>query len=90
MTEASKNQLDYWVKGVSVHNEVDDECCPDFSCCNKKMNTPKETRERFAKAASQGDDRIKTEMLGMFLGQAMATMGKKVYVAGLELPTSEH
>lgn len=37
MNEASKNQLEYWTKGVSVHNEVDDECCPDFSCCNKNQ-----------------------------------------------------
>jgi len=22
-----------WVAGESQHNEVDDECCPDFSCC---------------------------------------------------------
>lgn len=22
-----------WVAGESTHNRVDDECCPDFSCC---------------------------------------------------------
>lgn len=22
-----------WVQGVSEHNRIDDECCPDFSCC---------------------------------------------------------
>lgn len=22
-----------WVNGKPVHNTVDDECCPDFSCC---------------------------------------------------------
>ena len=22
-----------WAKGISKHNDVDDECCPDFSCC---------------------------------------------------------
>ena len=22
-----------WVAGESYHNRVDDECCPDFSCC---------------------------------------------------------
>lgn len=90
MSEASEYQLEYWSKGVSVHNEVDDECCPDFSCCNKKMNTPKEVRERFVKAVNDKDDKTKMEMLGMFLGQAMATMDKKVYIAGLEVPTSEN
>ena len=22
-----------WAMGNAVHNRVDDECCPDFSCC---------------------------------------------------------
>lgn len=22
-----------WCEGVSAHNIIDDECCPDFSCC---------------------------------------------------------
>ncbi len=22
-----------WVNGRSIHNDVDGECCPDFSCC---------------------------------------------------------
>lgn len=22
-----------WANGRSVHNIIDDECCPDFSCC---------------------------------------------------------
>lgn len=22
-----------WVNGISEHNHVDGECCPDFSCC---------------------------------------------------------
>jgi hypothetical protein len=23
-----------WVNGVSQHDPVDNECCPDFSCCH--------------------------------------------------------
>jgi len=26
-------QSEDWVNGKSTHNTVDDECCPDFSCC---------------------------------------------------------
>jgi hypothetical protein len=22
-----------WIDGNSLHNQQDDECCPDFSCC---------------------------------------------------------
>ncbi len=83
MTDESKNQLEQWVNGNAIHNTVDDECCPDFACCNKDMKTPKDVRERFAKAIKDNDEATKMEMLGMFLGQSMATMGKNVYVAGL-------
>lgn len=23
-----------WVDGTPLHNGIDNECCPDFSCCN--------------------------------------------------------
>lgn len=26
-------QCEAWVRGDSKHNFIDDECCPDFSCC---------------------------------------------------------
>lgn len=26
-----------WVAGESHHNLVDDECCPDFSCCEPRL-----------------------------------------------------
>lgn len=29
----SMNQLKDWVNCIPVHNAIDDECCPDFSCC---------------------------------------------------------
>jgi hypothetical protein len=28
-----------WVNGEAKHNEVDDECCPDFSCCHPDLFT---------------------------------------------------
>ena len=26
-----------WVAGESHHNRIDDECCPDFSCCTPEL-----------------------------------------------------
>ncbi|MDX1700539.1 MAG: hypothetical protein R3250_07980 [Melioribacteraceae bacterium] len=26
-----------WVKGQSFHNDIDGECCPDFSCCEPSL-----------------------------------------------------
>ena len=77
-------QLEEWVNGNSIHNTKDNRCCPDFSCCNKMVVTPKETRERFFNAVKNGDEKVKMEMLGSFLKQAALTLGKSVYVAGVK------
>lgn len=29
----SYKQLYEWVNGNPIHNDIDKECCPDFSCC---------------------------------------------------------
>ena len=93
--ERANNQLDEWVKGNSIHNDVDNECCPDFSCCNSKISTPIEIRETFRdvnKKAGEEEfnpdhhpwDDAKMAMLMNFLGGSIATLDidKKVYIAG--------
>lgn len=30
-------QLEEWVKGNPIHNDIDNECCPDFSCCDRSL-----------------------------------------------------
>lgn len=32
-----KAQTFAWAQGRPYHNRVDDECCPDFSCCNPEL-----------------------------------------------------
>jgi len=82
-------QLKLWVAGESVHNDARGECCPDFSCCNKDMRTPLDVRERFLKAHNDDDEKTIMSMLGMFLGEAMSKYcAKKVYIAGIDKPTS--
>lgn len=81
--QRTAKQLEAWVDGEAKHNEVDGECCPDFSCCNDDVTTPKETRERFGRAIAEGDEETKMQMLEMFLGGAFATMGKTVYIAAV-------
>ncbi len=48
--ERIESQLKEWVKGNPVHNDVDDECCPDFSCCNPKLLVGTEHRRIFQAA----------------------------------------
>ncbi len=40
-------QLQNWVDGKSIHNSIDDECCPDFSCCSNVPETPVEMRRLY-------------------------------------------
>jgi len=74
-----KSQTDEWVKGNPIHNTVDDECCPDFSCCKPELLQPEEIRKTFA--AANEDTRM--SMLGSFLGAGLALMApdKKVFIA---------
>jgi hypothetical protein len=86
-----EEQLNRWVTGDSVHNNETDECCPDFSCCNDKMDTPIEVRKRFQQAVLEEDHRTQHEMLMMFLSEALEMMGKseEVYIAGQIDDTAE-
>lgn len=35
--ERARVQCLQWAMGSSKHNHIDDECCPDFSCCVPQM-----------------------------------------------------
>lgn len=71
-----QKQLDLWVQGTAVHNEVDDECCPDFSCCQQQLLVAREIREAYATGTPEARDKL----LGVFLGEALS--GENVYIAG--------
>ena len=63
-----------WLNGNPKHNHIDDECCPDFSCCNPSLLAPKEVREKYCRACANDEDGYSkginepvNEMLGDFL-----------------------
>ena len=70
-------QLNEWVKGNSVHDAERDECCPNFSCCQKHYKAPQEERILF-----RDRPELREKMLIGFLGAALAESGKDVHVAG--------
>lgn len=93
--DRSQYQLDQWVKGNPIHNKADDECCPDFSCCNIEFLQPLEIRETFRAVCIKADeegyneechpyDDAKMGMLMSFLGHATATWKpeKKIHITG--------
>ncbi len=63
-------QLQEWVAGRAVHNAVDNECCPDFSCCGSQM-VAIEVRLAFKRAT----DYERLGMLGSFLGGMLKSEG---------------
>ena len=56
-------QLDEWVNGNPIHNKVDDECCPDFSCCKPEFLADELTRQTFKAAYLKGDEDTTNGML---------------------------
>ncbi len=82
--ESSDYQLSEWVKGRSLHNPVNDCCCPDFSCCRKgetKM-MDENLRIKFSNAHKMGDAKTIMTILGMALAGVTSEAGLNVHVAG--------
>lgn len=63
-------QLEAWVGGTSQHNTVDDECCPDFSCCRPALARPLGERAAFLSASRAR----KHELLAMYLQALVDSM----------------
>lgn len=61
-----KQTLD-WVKGNPRHNSVDEECCPDFSCCDPELLASQKIRQQFYTAYLNDDDATSSRLLGRFL-----------------------
>jgi len=89
--ERSDFQLKEWVKGNSIHNDIDDECCPDFSCCDSKLLASENERKLFkslkerSKIEDEKGKQCYETMMGMlmgFLGNMIAScnLDKKVYI----------
>jgi hypothetical protein len=80
MSKEQERQLTEWVKGNPFHNDVDDECCPDFSCCRPELLAPEYERQAFANAS---EEKQMSFLMG-YLGRAISTYepSKKVHIVG--------
>lgn len=76
----AEKQLELWVEGKSVHDDEQDWCCPDFSCCQPDFLAPEHERRIFLEAYQRGNNIVMDSMLAEFLGRAISS--QKVYVAG--------
>ena len=75
-------QLQKWIKDDPQCPNENGDCCPDFSCCAKGINTPQEVKEKFAEAYRKNEPLDAYYMT--FLAGMLAAEGKDgdVYIAG--------
>ena len=73
-----EEQLQKWVDGESIHNDEELACLPDFSCCNKDIDTPHFRRKKFQKAFLEGDVFTVGMMCEEFLRAHTKTTANKV------------
>lgn len=64
-----KEQTNEWLKGNPIHNDVDGECCPDFSCCVPHLLASEPMRKQFCEASEEK----RMEILMTFLGRSIAS-----------------
>lgn len=73
--QRTMSQLENWAKGKSIHNKKDDECCPDFSCCNKKIKTSIAERVKFMELYKEGGITAIAQLSADYSSKAIATEG---------------
>lgn len=78
------DQLIFWFNGHSFHDDERDQCCPDFSCCNSKIDTPISVRKQYLLAFLDGDKKTLNHWNGVFLRVALNTIegGQDVHIIG--------
>lgn len=68
-----EEQLKNWVEGRSIHNDIDNECCPDFSCCKPELLVPKHMRQLYYIA----NEHVKVALSYVMLRNALKLVDKE-------------
>ena len=55
-------QMSTWLKGISIHNTIDDCCTPDYACCHPKLASSIRCRAVFLNAANKQNLKLVYEM----------------------------
>jgi hypothetical protein len=82
------DQLIKWVNGKPTHNVVEDECCPDFSCCQSHLLLAQVKRLEYLKAFIEGDRKTMDQICFNSLGSLLTDQKAEVYLTGN--PNSDH
>ncbi len=88
-----RKQTEEWQKGNSLHTNqlgvgyelpdgMEHECCPDFSCCDKKLEWPQEKKDLFIRMLNEGNEEVVNQMLFSSLAAVSSSFKEDVYIAG--------
>lgn len=70
-------QLAKWANNMPEHNTTDNECTPDFGCCNPKLLAPLEERKQFYDAIKANHQHIIRPMLVKWMQKLIDLKGLK-------------
>ncbi len=70
------HQLETWAEGESLHNDVDHQCCPDFSCCHPHLASNIRTRQLFVESLAIKDVGLLEEIASFYYGLYYIDQGK--------------
>ena len=66
-----------WCNNVVYHNKTDNECTPDFGCCNPTLLAPIEERNKFFEAYKANKQHIVNPMLNTWMDKLKEYKGIK-------------
>lgn len=55
-------QVSTWLRGISIHNTIDNCCTPDYACCHPRLASSIRCRAIFLDAANKRDYKLVYEM----------------------------
>lgn len=84
----SQHQLEQWLAGNPIHHKWGDsreceECCPDFSCCDKSLMWDEKTRRAFVEHPELRDEMCMMAIAGLLNKDDLL---KDVEIVGLTRP----
>lgn len=71
-----------WINGKPYHNKIDNECTPDFSCCNPSLLANSGERMLFLEAINKNNTVSRDKMLTVFMDRLakLHKMPEPVYI----------
>ena len=77
-------QVNRWYDGQSLHNHIDNQCCPDYSCCYPALVATSDCKHAFRKAVAIQDEDLVAELVMNF--EAALRIAQGIQIAFEDCP----